>query len=499
MGNIVEDLREKKQKDGRGAGYISARPRLAEIMEHLHKNTIVHMEDTWADTIHENMNHIKENGSFAHLEGSGYGKTCIVVGASPALRKNVDALHDIDGEYRDHFILFAVNSSANYLLEHGIKPDYIVAVDADEEVWTRDISKYNREDLTLLVSPFINPKIPQNWKGKLMFIPMGCPDEKVQDEVKEVLKVVAPIPGCGTAFNQAVFIAYHVFRSKNFIFVGNELSWPVGEKYYVDGKHSNDEEDIEHFPAMDIWGKKVLTTTGHWVFKIFLEELASKTSGTWINATEAGILGISPEDGALPWIKQFYLKNAIANMKENVDNSKDWRFVEQAKYHIAWQDGYDHEGSWPLNFIEGIDVKTVLEVGCGNGSGVRNLVENGYDAYGCDIVPAIAEKWNGVASRCTFAFSTELPCEDKHFDLVTTDILEHLPIDVVSDSIQEMKRAGKHLLFHLDYNKAEWQIMDEAEPHQTIRPSGWWRKEFRRNGLQIINSPNHRTFLLKEK
>jgi hypothetical protein len=447
------------------------------------------------------MPYIEKHNNFYELEGIGADKVCIVVGASPALKKNVQYLKDIEGKYRDDFILIAVNSVAHFLFQNDVKPDFIVSVDCDEEVWTRDLSKVNGEGINLLCSTFTHPKVIKNWKGNLVFIPMGCKDVSVQDEVLRVCKMTRPIPGAGNAFNSTIFMATQIFQCRTFILVGNELSWPKDGRYYVDGKHSNDEsnDDVQKVPWIDIYGNEVVTTPGHWIFKTWLEETISTYPGTFINATEGGILGVTREDGILPFIHQFYLKSAIEYCKSAIEGGRDWRNAEIAKYNLAWSEGYDHKGSIPIKHLKDYNIKTVLEVGCGNGSGVKELLENGYDAYGCDIAANAMAKWDGVANRCTLAFSNDIPCEDKAFDLVTTDILEHLPLFKIGDSITEMKRVSKYQYFHVDCKPAEYKIRKIIEPHATVRPPQWWRKEFRRRGLKILATPNHKTFITTSK
>ena len=498
---LVEDLTQLKKEKGEHLGYLDARPKLRKQMENLQENTVVHMESSWADHIKQNWDYIKTNKSLSRLEGIGRDKTSIIVGASPALKKNVDALKDIEGEHRDKFILFVVNSAAEFVLSRGIVPDYILSVDCDEEVWKRDVSKFNREDLTILCSPFCWPEIPKNWKGELLFIPMGCSDDKIQEETRIALGANQIVPGCGNAFNEAVFIAWNIMQCKNYMFVGSELSWPADGKYYVDEKHSNDEEDvnINKFLHPDIYGNAVITTAGHWVFKIWLEDLASKAPGVFINATEGGILGISLEDGQLPFIKQFYLKPAISYVKGIYEQSKDWRFIQAMKYNLAWMKGYDCMGIPNPSMIKSIAPKTILDVGCGAGATVGELEELGYDAYGVDISESAADKWNGVKNRCTLAFAHEIPAEDDYFDLAMTDVLEHIPLDHVAETIKEVARVSKKQMFNIEYEGARWLIDGRIEPHMTVQPAQWWKKELKRCGLRITSTSGTKTFITEKR
>lgn len=503
--SILEELRSNRMSSSipNEVGFIAIRPNIKKTMESLQENTVVHKENEWAGQIEKNMPYLYKHGSIQGLLGYGRDKTCIMCGASPALKNNVQYLKDIEGEYRKHFILFAVNSVTEYLLQNDIIPDFVVAVDCDEFLWDRDFSKFNREDLTLLCSPFLHPKIIKNWKGKMMFIPMGCSDEKVQKKVCDVLGSTMPIPGCGNAFNEAVYIAHMIMHCRNYIFVGSELSWNVdgGDKYYVDDKESWDEDDdqIKKFDYPDIYGRRVKTTAGHWVFKTWIEDLASKSDGVYINATEAGILGVTPEDGRLPWIKQMYLKGAIALIKKIVDDAKDWRFVEIAKYNLAWNDGYMVSGLPFMDEVQKLGAKKILDVGCGDGTGVSLLNWFGYDAYGIDIAPLAASRWNGVCDKCDLSFADDIWAEDNWFDLATTDILEHVPTDHVRGTIKEIARVSKHQMFYLDYKPSEYLIRGNVQPHCTIRPPKWWRKEFRRCGLEIVSTPGHRTFITRRK
>lgn len=502
MPDILTDLQEQRTKENNAyLGYLDARPNLKKFLEKMQENTVVHKEGEWAGQIKENWPYLIKYGSLGSLEGSGADKTAIIVGASPALRKNVEALKRIEGEFRDKFILFVVNSAAKFVLDNGIKPDYIISVDCDEELWTRDFSQFNREDLTVICSPFMHPNMVKNWKGKMYFLPMGCSDEQVQAEVVKVLGATQTVPGCGNAFNEAVFISWTIFHCRNFIFVGSELSWPVGEKYYVDGKHSNDEEDegIGKFQHPDIYGNIVITTAGHFVFKVWLEDLASKAPGVFINATEAGILGMSAEDGRLPWIKQFYLGPAIEYIKQIYRDCADWHFLESMKYTYAWSRGYDIKGIPNETMIKSLHPKTILDVGCGNGSAVQGLVDLGYDAYGVDFAAGVVDKWNGVGDRCMLAYADDIPAGDEHFDLAVTDILEHVPPDHVENVIKEVSRVSKRQMWNIEFGPAEWLIDGRIEPHMTQRPPQWWRKELKRCGLNIIGTSGTRTFVTEKK
>lgn len=489
-----------KQKDDPSYGYIQAVPHISEFFRKVGENSTPHMEKEWPQAIETNIPHILKCKRVKELQGNAINKVCIVVGASPALCKNWEALKLIEGKLRQHFLIFAINSSAGFLIDKGIIPDYIISCDADDLVWDRDLSKINKYKIPLLVSPFIKESIFKGWDGEIYVIPMGCPDEAVQKRLLDVMEEKAPIGGAGNAYNMAVLIATFIMQSRITVFVGNSLSWNTraGESYYCDGRKSLDEEDTAlHTDYFDIYGRVVRTTHGHLAMKLWLEDFASKVKGaTFINATEDGIVGVE-KNGKLPWIKQYYLKPLIKYFLEGYDSLKDWRCFQTNIYNLTWDRGYDHTGIPDISPLKNYDIKTILEVGCGNGSTIKEFVSQGYDAYGCDIATILTDKWNGISDRCSFAFADQIPAEDKYFDLVVTDILEHIPLDHLSNSIREIKRISKYQMFYIDYNPSKFSLNDQFDPHVVLRPPQWWRKELKRDGLEIISNPDHRTFITK--
>ena len=486
-------------------GFFDIRPQFKDQMEQIGERTIVHMSHEWGKHIRANLDMMRKWGSVEKLHARGRGKTFIVVGASPDLKKNVDDLREIHGEFSGLFHVCCVNSAIRYLQENGIQPHSIIIADSDELIWERDIKGLKKpESLMLFANSITHPTITHNWKGQMLFIPMlSSTDEEANKLMFDALGSDLTVPGGGNAFNLAMGIAVMLFDYSNIIFVGNSLSWKAdkGEKYFVDEKESNDDiPEIPKFDAVDVNGELTKTTTSHYCFKLWIEDIASKIpSKTFINATEGGILGVNSIDGFIPWIHQMKLKDAIGKVKESYEIMKDWRKVEKRKYDVLWMQGYNHEG-YPEKTIAELKPQSVLDVGCGNGSAVKAMKEIGIDAYGCDISQEASKKWDGVRDKCYLAFAHNLPFRDNRFDLVTSDILEHIPEDWVTRSIQEMKRvSNRHLLFMLDFKEAPYLIDNRFQPHQTVRPSEWWKKTFRRNGLNILKQPTNKTFILERR
>ena len=95
------------------------------------------------------------------------------------------------------------------------------------------------------------------------------------------------------------------------------------------------------------------------------------------------------------------------------------------------------------------DVKTILDVGCGNGA-ITNVLGEKYLVTGIDR----SEKaLSFVKTNKIKAEASDLPFADNSFDLVfCSEVLEHLPEDVFQKTIDELKRvAGKYIMISVPF------------------------------------------------
>ncbi len=85
-----------------------------------------------------------------------------------------------------------------------------------------------------------------------------------------------------------------------------------------------------------------------------------------------------------------------------------------------------------LDLLNTATNKIILDVGCGNGSLVKLLVENNFDAYGTDASPSgikMASEFSKERYAIQDLSKDELPDEflNKQFDtIISTEVIEHL-------------------------------------------------------------------------
>lgn len=155
--------------------------------------------------------------------------------------------------------------------------------------------------------------------------------------------------------------------------------------------------------------------------------------------------------------------------------------TEKKKYDDCWSTGYKRsQCALPLvNHVLGIvqPGETVLDIGCGDGTTVDGLRAMGVKATGVDItLRGLAKPMPGMFEAPVW----DLPFDDGQFDCtVSTDVLEHIPTDMIPAAIKEIYRVTKKRTFHV---VALFDgIRNGVVLHMTVKPIEWWVRQFEQN------------------
>lgn len=453
-------------------------------------------ETVWNENTLANIPRMSKERSIWRLEGKHADDAIIVVGASPSLLKCLPALADLENNpRRKNFVIIVVNSALKPCLNAGVKPDYVIAIDGNPETIVGDLDCDN-DNLTLIASNNVAPKIFDVWKGKeIWWSPYYCLSKEVTRKVKPLLGL--RMPSGGNAFSAALGIAYMVFNSRIYIMVGAEHCYD--DRYYAHKKSRWEEnnEKIAHWKVTDIKGRNRWTNIPLWQYKIWIEHMANDLPEFKFVDTSYGILGTDTDN-----IKHCDIDEAIkrtAKAYDIVEQIKGNKILsEKLRYDAAYGTGHYFPeagiGFWRklLKRTKLDGVKKILDVGCGAGQVVAHLRNNGYEAYGIDIADGARKYWRlaNVEQFCQVAPANTIPFPDKEFDIVCcTEVLEHVPEEVVLDTLKEMYRVGGgDFIFSCALKRAVVKMPhDGSEPHITIKSVDWWIAKLKEAGFVIIS------------
>lgn len=285
------------------------------------ENTGKHYLDLWVSNAKANKSRLKDYGwACEAFQGKHKGRASVLLGASPAIRNQVDKLREL--QHSDDFVFIGITSGLEFMVSNGIRPQYVMIADADPKMarfWEK-LDPNATKDSTLIASVCTHPDMLDKWKGDIKFLCIYTDNEKLNRNLR---KWYGDVNGTGAFFhaissqyNTGAAFALTVFETQILIFVGNEAGFKDMEaRYYADREDHKDKQRRAAHP--DIYGNVYYTNHSLFALKQTLEDFLGKVSayGYFFNATEAGIFGVSRRYGNLPWIQQMTLDMAVKQAK----------------------------------------------------------------------------------------------------------------------------------------------------------------------------------------
>lgn len=124
--------------------------------------------------------------------------------------------------------------------------------------------------------------------------------------------------------------------------------------------------------------------------------------------------------------------------------------------------------------------KSILDVGCGMGHVIRNLLKFGYKVKGVDVSKDAIKYYMPDLAKKDIVLQTsieKMPFKNNQFDVVfCSDVMEHIPKFDIKDSVKELVRVAKRYLvltINLDH---------PYKYHPTILPRKKWIELFLSSG-----------------
>lgn len=147
--------------------------------------------------------------------------------------------------------------------------------------------------------------------------------------------------------------------------------------------------------------------------------------------------------------------------------------TERDLYRRCWGSGYTKsQCAVPMiSFIAGKvnQGDKVLEIGSGDGTTMFGLRAKGLNVTGSDIYSTRSE-----IVECS---AWDLPFKDGEFNVTfSTDVLEHLPTEMVDKAISEILRVTSRQSIHIIATFLDIRLGEVV--HKTVNPIEWWVKKF---------------------
>ncbi|SVD00905.1 uncharacterized protein METZ01_LOCUS353759, partial [marine metagenome] len=160
----------------------------------------------------------------------------------------------------------------------------------------------------------------------------------------------------------------------------------------------------------------------------------------------------------------------------------DNNYNEKAKsIHKGYYDGKNVNWiDWGKPFYSSINelkIKSVCDVGCGNGLFVNNIAKMNFEKiYGVDLVTvSMGSTIDNPKVTYIDAPASNIPIEYKSVELLTAfDVLEHIHPSNVENSLREFSRiSSKYFMFSISHRLSGEEHNGE-NLHLTVYPFDWW-------------------------
>lgn len=201
----------------------------AKVMRAVRTNivtTLVHVDLTLRNVFGNIAAYLASPG-IIDLKGAARGRPAVVVSAGPSLRRNLDVL--ARPGVRDRFVLIAAQTVLKPMLERGIRPHFVAALDY-ADISTRfyeGLTAADVEGVTLVAEAKANPAIFAAYPGRVRM-----PAEPILDELlgEEFARERGTITPGATVAHLSYYLARYL-GADPVVLVGQDLAFTDGQYY----------------------------------------------------------------------------------------------------------------------------------------------------------------------------------------------------------------------------------------------------------------------------
>jgi len=191
--------------------------------------TLVHADVTVRNCI-QNIGPYARAAGVRELAMCAKGIPAVVVSAGPSLRRNIDLLSQPG--VRDRIVIIAVQTTLKTLLDRGIKPHFVTALDYHEisRRFYEGLTAEDVEGVTLIAEPKCNPAILESFPGEVRCVGDDLPDRLLGEAL---IRDMGRIQPGATVSHLAYYFARHI-GCDPVILIGQDLGF-TDNQYYAPG------------------------------------------------------------------------------------------------------------------------------------------------------------------------------------------------------------------------------------------------------------------------
>ena len=383
----------------------------------------------------------------------------VLVGGGPSLAEHLPSIrkrHEL-GQ-----VIFALNGAAQFLMGHGIRPDYQVILDARPS----NVSLIGKANAYLIASQ-CDPSVFDALADRFAVRVWHPAIEDIEQHLPEYGGEFALIGGGTTVGLSAMCLAYTLGYRKLHLF----------------GYDSSHRQTIGHAYAQpqNVTEPVCKVTTGGKVFTASLTmarqaELFPEVAN---NLIDRGCIITVDADGLI--------MEVLRQMRESPALS------EADKYEAMWShDAYrlwspgEHAADTFVNLTGITNKNRVIDFGCGTGRGGDRIAQ----LVGCEVVQLdFAPNCRDVGIELPF-FMADLaaPLVVQGDIGYCTDVMEHIPTHQVEDVIRNVMGCVKTCFFQICLLPDHMGALIGHSLHLSVYPVDWWRDKFRAYDISFESS-----------
>lgn len=191
--------------------------------------------DQWCTLWRYNSSTVKTSPNkvpMSALSNQGLGKQLVIVSMGGSFEKQVDVLK----KYQHLVDIMAVDKAFVPLMEHGIRPDFVLVADAQVSFPNYCEPFLNQtKDIILLSNVNANPDWHMNWKGVKSFY-VNKDNIESEKEFSAISGIQDQIHAGSNVSNAALIYANSVLNYDKYVLLGFDFCWDVGGKFYAFSK-----------------------------------------------------------------------------------------------------------------------------------------------------------------------------------------------------------------------------------------------------------------------